>query len=477
MAYQPINLGDIYAQAAGIKAAQQKGQLGALQLQEAQKTQADQQGIDQALTTNPNASLSDLIKAGGGMAGVQASTQVGAARTADLTNHYRQMYTAASQVANSDNPLATIQQVAPDFPQQYDQVHGQGAFAKLAQDPAALKQQAAQVAQDSLAGLVDPDKQFQAHQSMVEAHYKQEGPGGDLARNQNTIAAENARNAATQAAEDKRAAAARAVTIRGQDLEAGARGIPAGYERDPNNPGALRPIVGGPHDPNATSAGMDSRSSVMFNRVAASANEAVTALKNIAELPVSTSSGWFGNAQPGHSLMDSVKGVLAQKVTSQEAQDYKTMIAGVSRSLSTIETAGLAPNGSITHSMDSITLNEGDSQLTKMRKLAETRQIIEKGLEPNLANPKLAPAQRDLITRIIGDVQQAIPFTQHDITQLQQSKNPNATLLDFARKSGLPTTSGPQLQAPVKIQSDADYAKLPSGTQYTAPDGTVRTKK
>ena len=476
--YQPLNLGDIYAQAQSIKAAQQKGQLNDLQLQEAQKQRADQEGIDQALVANPNASMGDLVKAGGGMAGVQASTQVGAARMADLTNHYRQMYTAATQVANSDNPLATIQQVAPQFPQQYDQVHGQGAFAKLAQDPAALKQQAAQVAQDSLAGLVDPDKQFQAHQTMVEDHYKQEGPGGELARNQNTIAAENSRQQANMAAENARAAASRGVTMRGQDLEAQARGIPAGYERDPNNPGALRPIVGGPHDPNATSAGMDSRSSVMFNRVAASANEAVTALKNIAELPVTTSTGWFGGSQPGHSLMESVNGVLSQKVTSQEAQDYKTMIAGVSRSLSTIETAGLAPNGSITHSMDSITLNEGDSQLTKLRKLAETRQIIEKGIEPNLSNPKLAPAQRDLITRIISDVQTAIPFTQHDITQLQQSKNPNATLLDFARKTGLPTTAGAATsQAPVKIQSDADYAKLPSGAQYTAPDGTLRTKR
>jgi len=411
------------------------------------------------------------------MAGVQASTQIGAARTADLTNHYRQTYIAATQVANSDNPLATIQQVAPDFPKQFDSVHGPGAWEKFSQDPNMVKQQAAQVAQDALSGLVDPDKQFQAHQTMIENHYKQEGPGGELARNQNTIAAENARQQATQAAEDRRAAAARGVTMRGQDLEAQARGIPAGYERDPNNPGALRPIVGGPHDPNATSAGMDSRSSVMFNRVAASANEAVTALRNIAELPAGTSTGWFGSSQPGHSLMDSVKGVLTQKVTSQEAQDYKTMIAGVSRSLSTIETAGLAPNGSITHSMDSITLNEGDSQLTKLRKLAETRQIIEKGIEPNLSNPKLAPAQRDLITRIISDVQTAIPFTQHDITQLQQSKNPNATLLDFARKTGLPTTAGATSQAPVKIQSDADYAKLPSGAQYTAPDGTLRTKR
>jgi hypothetical protein len=479
MAYSPLSLGDIVQQAGAIKGQQQRSQLADLQIQEAQKSQQDQQGIDSAVAANPNASLADLVKAGGGMAGVGASQKLTEAHLADLTSHYRQTYTAATQVANSDNPLQTIQQVAPQFPQQYDSVHGPGAFAKIAQDPNALKQQAAQVAQDAMAGLVDPAKQFDAHQKMVEDHYKQEGPGGELARNQNTIAAENARAAAERAQQ----ARGQNITMRGQDLEAGRAGVPAGYERDPNNPGALRPIVGGPHDPNATSAGMDSRSSVMFNRVAASANEAVTALKNIAELPVTTSTGWFGGAQSSTSLMGSVKSVLGQKITSQEAQDYKTMIAGVSRSLSTIETAGLAPNGSITHSMDSITLNEGDSQLTKLRKLAETRQIIEKGIEPNLSNPKLAPAQRDLINRIVSDVQSAIPFTQHDITKLQQSKNPNATLMDFAKQSGLPTAQGAPAAsatpsaAPVKIAGDADYAKLPSGSQYIAPDGSTRTKR
>lgn len=460
--YQPISLGDIIQQAGAIKGQQQKQQLGAIQLQQAQTDQANEQGVNQALVSNPNASLADLVKAGGGMAGVQASTQVGAARTADLTNHYRQMYTAATQVANSDNPLATIQQVAPQFPQQYDATHGEGAFAKLSQDPAALKQQAAQVAQDSLAGLVDPDKQFQAHQTMIEDHYKQQGPGGEQERNQNTVSAENQRQQANMAAENARAAASRGVTMRGQDMEASARGVPAGYERDPTTPGALRPIAGGPHDPNAVAAGMDSRSSVMFNRVASSANEAVQAIKNISELPITTSSGWFGSAEPGKGLFDSVKGVLAQKVTSQDAQDYKTMVAGVARNLSTIETAGLAPNGSISQSMGNLVLNEGDTQMTKLRKMAEMRQIVEQGLEPQLSNPKLAPAQKQLIQSIVSNVQQAVPFTHHDITQLQQSKNPNATIMDFAKGTGLPTTTTASPQSathPPAVQSLLDKYK------------------
>lgn len=40
-----------------------------------------------------------------------------------------------------------------------------------------------------------------------------------------------------------------------------------------------------------------------------------------------------------------------------------------------------------------------------------------------------------------------------------------------------PSASTPTNAAPVRIQNDADYAKLPSGTRYIAPDGSTRTKR
>jgi hypothetical protein len=207
MAYTPINLGDILQQAGQIKAQQQRQQMGDLQLQEAQRQQSDQQGIDQAIQANPNASLGDLAGKFG-MAGVKASGDLNQARAADLTSRYRQLFTAANQVANSDDPIGTVHQVAPGFAQQYDQAHGQGAFDRLT--PEQVKQQAGDVAQQALAGLVDPDKQFQAHQAMIQAHYKQEGPGGEAAR-----------NAATIAGQAQQGNLNRAVTMRGQDLEQG----------------------------------------------------------------------------------------------------------------------------------------------------------------------------------------------------------------------------------------------------------------
>jgi hypothetical protein len=205
--------------------------------------------------------------------------------------------------------------------------------------------------------------------------------------------------------------------------------------------GTIKPTdVMGAGKGGAGAAGLGGREGVMFQRVANSANSALEALKNISELPTTVSGGIFGASKtPGPTLAQSVKNVLTNKLSSQDVQDYNTMIAGVSRNLSTIETAGLAPNGSLTHSMDSLTMVEGETGMTKLRKLAEMRQIIIKGIETNIDNPKLPQPQKDLIQRIIDQTKEAIPFTQHDITQLQrrQTADPQATLQDLMKEKGL----------------------------------------
>jgi len=199
--FQTFNLGSILQTASALRNEQLRQQYLQTQNDMAQRANQQAVAVDQLTQSNPNATLSDYAQAGG-MTGVQASQQVSQARLTDLTNHYRQLYTAANTVANSGDPIGTINQVAPQFPQQYDAAHGQGAFAKLTPDQ--VKQQAGAIAQQALSGLVDPDKQFQAHQAMIEAHYKQEGPGGEAARNAATIAAENARTQYSQQQENAR---------------------------------------------------------------------------------------------------------------------------------------------------------------------------------------------------------------------------------------------------------------------------------
>jgi hypothetical protein len=192
-------------------------------------------------------------------------------------------------------------------------------------------------------------------------------------------------------------------------------------------------------DPNkgGQAGGLSGREGVYFARVASAGNEAALAAKNITELPINTSTGWFGGRQQGTGLLSAVKESITNTLQPQSVQDYNTMIAGVSRNLATIESAGLAPTGSLTHSMDSIIMKEGDTPLTQMRKLAEMRQIVEKGLEPNLANPRIPQQQRDVVTGIIKNIQESIPFTQHDVTMFQRQGKPGQTLANYASGNNL----------------------------------------
>lgn len=212
--------------------------------------------------------------------------------------------------------------------------------------------------------------------------------------------------------------------------------VPTGT--DPNKPGAA--------------GGMGNRAEVYFKRVTTAGHEAAAAAANIMELPAGSDSGWFAHGGQPMGLMAAAKSSLQNELTTQQVQDYNTMVPGVSRSLAAIETSGLAPSGQMSSSMDSLTLKAGDSEMTKMRKMAEFRQIVETGMQVNLVDPKVPPAQKAEVQDIITQIQKAIPFTQHDLTTLQMSSDPNRTMADVVRARGL---------GPNAAQPPAGGAKAP----------------
>lgn len=215
-------------------------------------------------------------------------------------------------------------------------------------------------------------------------------------------------------------------------------GVPEGYERapTPDNPTAVRPIPNGPHDPLAVGSGMGNRGEVMFNRVVNAGNSAAESAKNISELPMGASKGWLGyGASGGTGILSSVKEGLTKQLSSQETQDYNVMLSGVSRNLAALETSGLAPGGSLTHSMDALAVSPGDTRMTVLRKQAEMRQIVETNLAANLVNPKIPEPQKQFVRDIITKIQTAIPYTNSDVTKFEQSKNPKATIMDFAHST------------------------------------------
>lgn len=215
--------------------------------------------------------------------------------------------------------------------------------------------------------------------------------------------------------------------------------VPTGT--DPNKPGA---------------GGMGNRAEVYYKRLAAATDMATAASENIMQLPSSSSTGLFGGRHQGGSLMAAAKEVLTNSLTSQEVQDYNVMATGIARNLSAIETQGLAPTGSFTKSLDSVLLKEGDTYYTKLRKMAEIRQIVTEGMKANMADPKIPAQQKGALQESLDRLAKAIPFTHSDITKLQSGKG-TTTLADVMRQKGLgggKTEDAPE--APSILRYDAD---------------------
>lgn len=223
-------------------------------------------------------------------------------------------------------------------------------------------------------------------------------------------------------------------------------------------------------NPNRTGeGGIGNRAEVQFARVASAATMAAESAKNIMELPAGSSTGYFGGRVQGGSLMGALKETLTNSLTSQEVQSYNVMLAGIARNLSTIETSGLAPNAGFTKSMESVILKEGDTEITKMRKMAEVRQIVEFGLEASLANPRLPNVQKEQLRGVIAKIDEAIPFTHHDITALDKAGG-KTTMNDVMKARGLGGGAATDTTAPASAQTDM-YGSRTSGGPPPLPPG------
>lgn len=208
------------------------------------------------------------------------------------------------------------------------------------------------------------------------------------------------------------------------------------------------------------------RGEVFTQRIVTSANEAIKELKNVVQLPMSASTGWLAGRGQSTGITGATKEVLANKATSQEVQLYNVMSSGIQRNLASIEAVGLMPSGSLTHMMDAVIMREGDTNLTKAAKLAQTRQIIEAGLEPILSNPRVEEEKKDFIRKMINQVKESVPFTQQDIIKLAESGDSKATLGSIMKGKG-DKKDAPMTNAKGwKLHQDAKGNRA-----YVSPDG------
>jgi len=191
--------------------------------------------------------------------------------------------------------------------------------------------------------------------------------------------------------------------------------------------------------PESMGAGGGGRFAGQVIRIMNSAKQATNEIGNLVHLPLESSTGWFGGRGQGPSLFAATKEVLANTVTSQEVQDFNVSMIGMSRSLATLESGGMQTNEALVKKFEGLALKEGDTNWTKMRKLATMRQDAQASIETLLTSPLMGKKQKEFAEALIKDLASAVPWTPNDVTRLQRDKNKNATLGDYAKSAGLGT--------------------------------------
>lgn len=186
----------------------------------------------------------------------------------------------------------------------------------------------------------------------------------------------------------------------------------------------------------------------MVGRLTLAGNEVTKSAENLMKLGINTDSGWLGISNPQHGgILTAMKNALTNTVSQADTRAYAIMVSGVKRNLAAIEAAGNMPPGSLTAQMDQVELKPGDTQLNKLQRMAEIRQISQAGLESMLTQPGLSKQQIEQIQGINERMAKAIPFTQEDILNLQQSKNPHMTISDMANATGATSAHPPEVQS------------------------------
>ena len=152
-------------------------------------------------------------------------------------------------------------------------------------------------------------------------------------------------------------------------------------------------------------------------RITGAMSQVSGAVQALSDLPVTTANPVFGQKNFS-GLFTAPLSVLNQKMTDQTAFLMQTALAGVARGLATIETSGAATGlvGLTDKIEQAIIIQKGSTVNVALYKLAEMRRIVEDGVRTALASDNYTPGEKDLLRFNLKRVEEAIPFTQKQVT-------------------------------------------------------------
>ena len=142
------------------------------------------------------------------------------------------------------------------------------------------------------------------------------------------------------------------------------------------------------------------------------------AIKNVSDLPITTTSPLLGQKLLSNSIFLAPLSVLNQKMDDTTTQMMQTRLIGVARNLATLETGGAATGlvGLQQSIQDGIAIPKGAQLWVALDKIGEMRRIVDDAARTALASNKYTPEQKALIKENLDIVHKSIPFTQDDVT-------------------------------------------------------------
>lgn len=240
-----------------------------------------------------------------------------------------------------------------------------------------------------------------------------------------------------------------------RQFNVGAEGsrVPQGFQPDPTRPGSYRPIPGGPQDPAYIaetrkgpnlSVGDITKLSEEGGKYANLTGFIGTFKDNFGGKGlgvVGEAQNWAGRNLP--PVTENIKNNAEQATWWQSYDRYKNVVRN--------DLFGSALTATEQAAFDKADINPG-MQPDQIRKNLEIqRQVVEGGIK-----------------RKAG----ALVAAGHDANTIGKAYGLTPEQL------GVPTKKGSQVAGgPVKVASQEEWAKLEKGTDYVAPDGSVRTKQ
>lgn len=199
---------------------------------------------------------------------------------------------------------------------------------------------------------------------------------------------------------------------------------------DENGNPKLGPITGGSQDPNFVRP-MSAVERRYFQTSINSATGAIAELGNVMKLKTGANAGVLGiGAHNGESALSTAALAARNTIAPEDVQLYNTRINNLSRMMATVENTGRMPPGTAVDAINQMQLQPGDTESTRLTKIAQGRQNLDAALNSWLHTAPLNADAKAYVYDLLSKLHSTIPFTVEDVDRWSQSKDPHATIQD-----------------------------------------------